>query len=65
MMNESLMSINERYNKMLDKLDSVRESLHLLSGEELNEAHRLIEKLEVVLKQIEDLYPEEVSGHTI
>lgn len=65
MMNESLMSINERYNKMLDKLDSVRESLHLISGDELYEAMLQIEKYEVLLKQLEDLYPEEVSGHTI
>ena len=65
MMNESLMSINERYNMLLDKIDNIKANLHLLAAEELNAASDEIDKLEAVLKQLEDLYPEEVSGHTI
>jgi archaellum component FlaC len=65
MMNESLMSINERYNSLLDRIDNIKASLHLLAAEELNAASNEINKLEAILKQLEDLYPEEVSGHTI
>jgi len=65
MMNESLMSINERYNSLLDRIDNIKANLHLLAAEELNAASDEIDKLEAVLKQLEDLYPEEVSGHTI
>ena len=65
MMNESLMSINERYNDILDKIQAIRGSLHIIHGEELAIAMAEIEKYENILKQLEDLYPEEVSGHTI
>ena len=65
MMNESLMSINERYNMILDKIDAIKANLHLIAAEELNAAVAEMEKYEHILKQLEDLYPEEVSGHTI
>ena len=65
MMNESLMSINERYNMLLDKIDNIKANLHLIAAEELNAAVSEMEKYEIILKQLEDLYPEEVSGHTI
>ena len=65
MMNESLMSLNERYNDILDKIQAIRGSLHIIHGEELAIAMAEIEKYENILKQLEDLYPEEVSGHTI
>jgi len=65
MMNESLMSINERYNDILDKIQAIRGSLHVIHGEELATAMSEIEKYENMLKQLEDLYPEEVSNHTI
>ena len=65
MMNESLMSINERYNMLLDKIDNIKANLHLIAAEELNAAVSEMEKYENILKQLEDLYPEEVSGHTI
>ena len=65
MMNESLMSINERYNMILDKIDAIKANLHLIAAEELNAAVAEMEKYENILKQLEDLYPEEVSGHTI
>lgn len=64
-MNESLMSINERYNTLIDKVDSIRANIHLLQTDELENAMKELDKLETMLKQIEDLYPEEVSGHTI
>ncbi len=65
MMNESLMSINERYNNILDKIQAIRSSMHVIHGEELAVAIAEMEKYENILKQLEDLYPEEVSGHTI
>ena len=65
MMNESLMSINERYNMLLDKIDNIKANLHLIAAEELNAAVSEMEKYENILKQLEDLYPDEVSGHTI
>lgn len=65
MMNESLMSINERYNIILDKIDAIRSNIHLISAEELEAAMMEMDKYEKILKQLEDLYPEEVSGRPI
>jgi hypothetical protein len=64
-MNESLMSINERYNLILDKMDAIRANIHLISADELEIAMKEMDKYEVILKQLEDLYPEEVSGRPI
>ena len=65
MMSESLMSINERYNLILDKMDAIRANIHLISADELEIAMKEMDKYEVILKQLEDLYPEEVSGRPI
>lgn len=65
MMNESLMSINERYNSILDKMDSVKANIHLIHADELDAVMKELEKYENILKQLEDLYPEEVSGRPI
>jgi hypothetical protein len=65
MMNESLMSINERYNLILDKMDAIRANIHLISADELETAMKEMDKYENILKQLEDLYPEEVSGRPI
>lgn len=65
MMSDSLMSINERYNAMLDKIDAIRANIHLISAEELEHVMKELEKLDLILKQLEDLYPEEVSGRPI
>jgi len=62
-MNESLHSINERYNLILDKIENIKANLHTIHDEKLDEAIKEIDKLEETLKQIEDLYPEEVSRH--
>jgi hypothetical protein len=62
-MNESLMGINERYSMLLDKFESIRANLHLIAGEELELAMKEMDKIELILKQLEDLYPEEVSRH--
>lgn len=62
-MNESLISINERYSMLLDKFESIRINLHLTAGEELEQAMKEMDKIEAILKQIEDLYPEDVSRH--
>jgi len=63
MMNDSLMSINERYNNVLDKMQSIRNNIHLVSGEELEEAIKEIDKCEELLKQLEDMYPMEISNN--
>jgi sRNA-binding regulator protein Hfq len=52
-------------NDILDKIQSIRTNLHLIHGEELQAAVAEMERYENILKQLEDLYPEEVSGHTI
>jgi len=62
-MNESLMSINERYSMLLDKFESIRANVHLVAGEELEFAMKEMDKIETILKQLEDLYPEDVSRH--
>jgi sRNA-binding regulator protein Hfq len=62
-MNESLLSINERYNNVLDKLQSIRENIHLISGDELEQAIKEMDKFEVLLKQLEDMYPLEISSN--
>jgi prefoldin subunit 5 len=64
-MNDSLTSINERYNLILDKIDAIRANIHLITAEELEFAMKEMEKYENILKQLEDLYPEEVSGRPI
>jgi hypothetical protein len=60
-MNDSLMSINERYNSILDKIDAIRANIHLISADELEAAMKEMDKYEKILKQLEDLYPEEIS----
>ena len=50
---------------ILDKIDAIKANLHLIAAEELNAAVAEMERYENILKQLEDLYPEEVSGHTI
>jgi len=62
-MNESLMSINERYIMLLDKFESIRSNVHLIVGDELEQAMKEMDKIEAILKQLEDLYPEDVSRH--
>ena len=63
MMTESLMSINERYNVVLDKLQSIRDNIHMVSGDELEQAIKEMDKCEVLLKQLEDMYPLEISSN--
>jgi archaellum component FlaC len=65
MTSESLMSINERYNQILDKIDSIKANIHLIHADELDAVMKEMDKLELILKQLEDLYPEEVSNHAI
>ena len=65
MMNDALTSINERYNLILDKIDAIRANIHLITADELEAAMIEMEKYEAILKQLEDLYPEEVSGRPI
>ena len=63
MMTDTLMSINERYNGVLDKLQSIRDNIHMISGDELEQAIKEMDKCEVLLKQLEDMYPLEISNN--
>jgi archaellum component FlaC len=65
MMSDSLYSINERYNMILDKIENIKANLHVIHDEQLELTIKELEKLEESLKQLEDLYPEEVSGRPI
>ena len=64
-MNESFMSANERYTSILDKLDSIRGNIHLIHADELDVVMKEVEKLEAILKQLEDLYSQEIDLRTI
>jgi hypothetical protein len=55
-----MQSPRERYNEILDKYEAIRESLHLVANEELDAAITLIERYEMIMKQLEDLYGEEL-----
>ena len=55
-----MQSSRERYNEILEKYEAIRESLHLISNEELDEAVAQIERYEAIMKQLEDLYGEEL-----
>lgn len=61
MMSESLHSVNERYGMILDRIESIRANLHTIHDENLELAMKELNKLEETLRQIEDLYPEEIS----
>ena len=55
-----MQSPRDRYNEILEKYESIRASLHIIANEELDEAVALIEKYEAIMKQIEDVYGEEL-----
>jgi hypothetical protein len=50
---------------ILDKIDAIRANIQLIAADELEAAMIEIDKYETILKQLEDLYPEEVSGRHI
>jgi len=64
-MNDSLITVNEKYNYIIDKIDSIRANFHLIAAEELEAAMTELEKLEANLKRLEEQYPEELSSYTI
>lgn len=55
-----MQTTKERYESMLQKLDTIRETIHLVESEKLDEVVAEIDKLEIILKQIEDLYGDEL-----
>jgi hypothetical protein len=55
-----MQSPRDRYNEILEKYDAIRAILHIITNEELGEAVALIEKYEAIMKQIEDVYGEEL-----
>lgn len=65
MVTDSLYSINERYNMILDKIENIKSNLQTIHEDDLDLAMKELDKLEETLKQIEDRYPEEVSGRPI
>jgi len=64
-MNENLVTVNERYNSIIDRIDAIRASFHLIAAEELEAAMKEMEKLEANLKRLEEQFPEELSSYTI
>jgi uncharacterized protein (UPF0335 family) len=50
---------------ILDRIESIKSNLHVIHDEQLELTIKELEKLEESLKQLEDLYPEEVSGRPI
>jgi len=55
-----MQTAKERYESMLQKLDTIQANIHLVEAEKLDEVVAEIEKLELILKQIEDLYGHEL-----
>jgi len=55
-----MQTTKERYESMLTKLDSIRENIHLVESEKLDAVIAEIDKIELILRQMEDLYSEEL-----
>ena len=55
-----MQSPRERYNEILEKYEAIRDSLHIIANEELDAAMAMIERYELIMKQLEDLYGEEL-----
>jgi hypothetical protein len=55
-----MQSPRERYNEILEKYESIRANLHIIEADKLDEAVAQIEKYELIMKQIEDVYGEEL-----
>jgi len=55
-----MQSPRERYNEILEKYESIRANLHIIENDKLDEAVAEIEKYELIMKQLEDLYGEEL-----
>jgi hypothetical protein len=50
----------ERYESMLNKLDSIRANIHLVEAEKLDEVVAEMDKIELIIKQLEDVYGQEL-----
>ena len=50
----------ERYEFMLQKLDTIQANIHLVEDDKLDEMSAEIDKLELIIKQLEDLYSDEL-----
>ena len=55
-----MQSPRDRYNEILEKYESIRANLHIIEADKLDEAVAQIEKYELIMKQLEDLYGEEL-----
>ena len=55
-----LLTANQRYNMLLERMETLRADIRIMEADKLDEAIKEIEKIELVLKQIEDLYGEEL-----
>ena len=64
-MSENFVTINEKYNSIIDRIDAIRASYHLIAAEELEAAMQELEKLEAVLRTLEERYTEDLSTYTI
>lgn len=55
-----MQSPRDRYNEILEKYESIRANLHIIEADKLDEAVAEIEKYELIIKQLEDLYGDEL-----
>jgi bifunctional DNA-binding transcriptional regulator/antitoxin component of YhaV-PrlF toxin-antitoxin module len=55
-----MQSPRDRYNEILEKYESIRANLHIIEADKLDESVAEIEKYELIMKQLEDLYGEEL-----
>ena len=55
-----MQSPRERYNEILEKYEAIRANLHIIENDKLDQAVAEIEKYELIMKQLEDVYGEEL-----
>jgi hypothetical protein len=55
-----MQSIKERYELLEQKIQAIRDNLHLISNEELELSVKTIEEYEAIIRQIEDLYSDQL-----
>ena len=55
-----MQTAKERYEEILAKYEALRANLHIIEADKLDEAIAEIERYELIMKQLEDLYGEEL-----
>jgi len=55
-----MQSVNEKYQDLLSKIDALRASLHVIDDQELTDAIAQLDKLEAVVRHMENTYGDEL-----